>query len=280
MILLADSGSTKTDWWLYSNNKIIQKFRTLGLNPYFVTTQQVKEELQKEFLHSFEPGKVDQVFFYGAGCSSDPKKAVINNALKALFPNAYTEVEHDLLASARALHGDNPGIASILGTGSNACLYDGKDITESLFSLGYMFGDEGSGAHLGKTYIAAHLKKKVPAAIHKAFMHEYGLSDEDIITNIYKKENPNRFLASFTPFLKAHLDDPYIYQLVEQCFDDFFTEQVSKFTNYQNMRFGCIGSIGFHFREVLNKAAARHNIIPEIFLISPMEGLMQYHKDQ
>lgn len=279
MILIADSGSTKTDWWLCKNNQPIQKFRTVGMNPYFVSSQQVKDELLKEFSNRFELGQVNKVFFYGAGCSSDSKKAVIHNAVKSLFPDALTEVDHDLLASARALHGNMPGIASILGTGSNACKYDGKTITDSLFSFGYMFGDEGSGAHLGKTYIAAHLKKRVPQEIHQAFHDHYGYSDEEILTNIYKNANPNRFLASFTIFLKSQISHPYIFKLVEKCFDEFFTEQVSKFANYQQMRFGCIGSVGYHFREVLESSAAKHNIIPEIFLVSPMDGLVEYHRE-
>ena len=279
MILLADSGSTKTEWWLIKDNKTQQSFKTVGFNPYFVSTEQVKSILQEDFSDRFDLGQIHKVFFYGAGCSSDSKKAVINNALQALFPGAHTEVEHDLLASARALHGNQPGVACILGTGSNACLYDGNDITESLFSLGYMFGDEGSGAHLGKTYIAAHLKKRAPAEILTAFVQETALTDEDILTNVYKKENPNRFLASFTVFLKKHLDNPWVFSLVEQCFDEFFSEQVSKFTNYQHMTFGCIGSVGYHFRDVLEQSAAKHNIKPEIFLVSPMDGLLEYHKE-
>jgi glucosamine kinase len=277
MILLADSGSTKTEWWLINGNQVLQKLRTVGFNPYYVTTPQVENELQKQFSGHFEPQTVKKVYFYGAGCSSASKQAVINNALRSLFPGAQTEVEHDLLASARALFGDEPGIACILGTGSNACLYDGNDIAESLFSLGYMFGDEGSGAHLGKTYIAAHLKRRVPQEIYNSFLELLGHTDEEILTNIYQKPNPNRFLASFTVFLKSQLNHPYIFNLVEQCFDDFFKEQVSKFTNYQQMTFGCIGSVGVHFRQVLEISAAKHNIKPEIFLVSPMEGLMNYH---
>ncbi len=279
MILLADSGSSKTDWWLVDNNQVIKKLKTIGLNPYFVNSLQVREELLREFSNVFELDQVLKVFFYGAGSSSPTKKAVIHNALKSMFPQAAILVEHDLLASARALHGNQPGIACILGTGSNACQYDGNDITESLFSLGYMFGDEGSGAHLGKTYIADHLKKRVPQEIHQAFMEHYSYTDEEILTHIYQREKPNRFLASFTVFLKSQLDHPYVSALIERCFDAFFTEQVSKFTNYQDMRFGCIGSVGFHFQEILKRSAAKHHIVPEVFLVSPMEGLMEYHRE-
>ncbi len=162
MILLADSGSTKTDWWLTENGKVVREIKTVGFNPYYVTSEKMAEVLKKDFFGKLDPQKTEKVYFYGAGCSSPSKKAVIEKGLRMIFGEAHIEADHDMLAAARALFGNNKGIACILGTGSNSCLYDGKDIAESLFSLGYMFGDEGSGAHLGKTYIAKHLKNRIP----------------------------------------------------------------------------------------------------------------------
>lgn len=278
MLLLADSGSTKTDWMLIKDGKEINRFKTVGFNPYFVDTTQVYNVLKEEFSEKFDLSGVDEVWFYGAGCSSEAKQAVINNALKQLFPLAHTEVEHDLLAAARALLGHEKGIAGILGTGSNSCLYDGKDVTESLFSLGYMFGDEGSGAHLGKTYINLHLKKRVPQELYEAFEKHCGYSPEDILTHIYKKPNPNRYLASFSVFIRKQIEHPFMQELVENCFDEYFTEQVSKFTGYQQVPFSFIGSVGYNFREQLEKAAARHNITIGRYMVSPMEGLMEFHQ--
>lgn len=277
MLLIADSGSTKTDWVLIKDGKEEQRFKTVGFNPYFVDTEQVYKTLYKEFTERFDLNHVSKVYFYGAGCSSPVKKAVINNALQQLFPGTHTEVDHDLLAAARALLGNKKGIAGILGTGSNSCLYDGHDVAESLFSLGYMFGDEGSGAHLGKSYIALHLKKRVPQELQKAFTDICGYSDEDILTHIYKKPNPNRFLASFTVFLKKQIEHPFIAELVEKCFDDYFVEQVSKYTGYQELPFSYVGSVGYHFSAILEKSAKKHGIHIGRCLQSPIDGLIEFH---
>ncbi len=277
MILLADSGSTKTDWWLIENGNVAREIKTVGFNPYYVSFEKMAMVLKTDFFGKLIPEQIDRVFFYGAGCSSPSKKAVIEKGLRKIFGKTHIEVEHDLLAAARALFGNSKGIAGILGTGSNACLYDGKDVAESLFSLGYMFGDEGSGAHLGKTYIGLHLKNRIPEEIKKAFDQQCGLSHEEILTTLYQQPNPNRFLASFTRFLKTQLNHPFIFQLVENCFDAFFEEQVTKFTGYQTLPFGCIGSIGFHFKKVLMVSAKKYGVTPTVFQTSPMKGLLEYH---
>ena len=277
MLLIADSGSTKTDWLLLKDGKEYLSFKTVGFNPYFIDTQHVYDILKEDFSEKFDLYAVKEVFFYGAGCSSESKQAVINNALKQLFPKAITDVDHDLLGAARAILGREKGIAGILGTGSNSCLYDGTNVVESLFSLGYMFGDEGSGAHLGKTYISQHLKKQVPQELYDEFMKEPGYSPEDILTYIYKKPNPNRFLASFALFLKRNIDHPFVHNLVVNCFDEYFKEQVSKFTGYRDLPFSYIGSVGYNFSTQLEEAAARHGISIGRCMVSPMEGLMEFH---
>ncbi len=279
MILIADSGSTKTDWHLVDRGGSIASFRTVGLNPYFVRTDEVIHVLQQDILPSLRDKQVEAIRFYGAGCSSAAKQAVIREALEALFPTTHIAVEHDLLAAARALFGRQEGIACILGTGSNSCVYDGENITESLFSLGYMFGDEGSGAHLGKTYIAEHLKDRVPHEIGEAFTRQYGLSKEDILTHVYKKPEPNRFLASFTHFLRLHVEHPYIRSLVSGCFDAFFREQISRYTHTRDKTLGCIGSVAYHFSELFMESSRKHGLRTGQFLISPMEGLIRFHSE-
>ncbi len=277
MILIADSGSTKTEWVVTEGHNVLQTFKTVGLNPYFVKTEEARGILQEAFAGQFNKKDIHAVYFYGAGCSSAPKQKVIHDALQDIFPRINTLVDHDMLAAARALFGNTPGVACILGTGSNACVYDGRHITESLFSLGYMFGDEGSGAHLGKSYISDHLKEKAPMEIMTAFVEKYELSREEILTHIYKKANPNRFLASFTHFLKEHLDHPYIFRLAEECFEAFFEEQVSRFFQYQKRKLGCIGSVAYHFREVFERAAGKYGMQAAKIVVSPMEGLVGYH---
>lgn len=277
MILLADSGSTKTDWQLVMGKEVIKPLKSEGLNPYFINTDKAAAILQRTFADLPERDEVEAVYFYGAGCSSASKQEVINKALQIVFPGSHTEVEHDMLAASRALFANKAGIPCILGTGSNSCVYDGKQITDSLFSLGYMFGDEGSGAHLGKTFIADHLKKRAPQDIQEAFVNTYGLSDEDILTNIYNNSNPNRFLASFAPFIREHLEHPYINRLAEGCFDEFFQEQVTIYKNHRLLPLGCVGSVGYHFRHIIENSARKYGVQAETFMISPMKGLISYH---
>ncbi len=280
MIIIADSGSTKTEWVVVDGDRMLRSFKTLGLNPYFHGTEEAAGILREAFSQHLDTDKTEAVFFYGAGCSSEMNQAVIHDALRVFFPNKPIEVEHDMLAAARALFGKREGTACILGTGSNACVYDGEKITEYLFSTGYLFGDEGSGAHLGKSYIAAHLKQKAPREIMQAFMERYGLSNEEILTNIYKKPGPNRFLASFSPFLKENIGHPYVHDLVESCFDAFFEEHISGYSGYQFRPFGCIGSVAYHFREVLEKSARKHGVQPRLIMLSPLEGLIRFHTKQ
>ncbi len=277
MILIADSGSTKTHWVSIENGTPGSSLHTVGMNPYFIDSETVVEILRDENITQKEFGEVDMIFFYGAGCSSPEKQDIIKNGLAQVFPNASIEVEHDMVAAARALFADGPGIACILGTGSNACVYDGSSITQELFSLGYMFGDEGSGGYLGKSFLFDYLKGRTPGEINTAFESAHHLSPEDIITSLYKKPNPNRFLATFAPFLKEHLHHPYVNQLASKCFDDFFREQVARFDGYQNMDTGFIGSVAFHFQEMVTLSAKRFGLKTKAFLKSPMEGLVQYH---
>jgi len=277
MHLLADSGSTKTDWVLIENDKVKNQFQTTGINPYFKSSNEIAYELYPAFLRHFKIQSIKKINFYGAGCSSPTKIAVVKNALEQIFPNAEIFVNHDMLAAARALLGNKPGIACILGTGSNSCLYDGNSIVEKLFSLGYMFGDEGSGAHIGKTFIAKHLKNKTPEEIQEAFTKKYSLSKEDILTNVYQKANPNKFLASFTPFLKENIQHPYVKQLVESCFDDFIIEQVSKFTNFKNYPVCSIGSIAYHFKPNFESVLKKHELSLGKIVSSPIDELINYH---
>ncbi len=277
MILLADSGSTKTDWLLLKEGKEYLRLQTRGFNPYFIDTSLVYDTLIKEFTGKFDLSLIKEVNFYGSGCRFESKQAVINNALKQLFLKAETTVESDLLGAARALHGRGRGIAGILGTGSNACLYDGTNVVETNFSVGYIFGDEGSGATLGRIFLSLYLKNKVPSEIAETFEKMYTYTKEEILTHVYKKPNPNSFLAKFTRFLKQQIKHPFIEDIVVNSFDDYFREQVSNFTGYKEIPFSCVGSVAHNFQEQLEKAANRHGITLGRTLILPMEGLVEFH---
>ena len=221
MILIADSGSTKTDWRLVVEGGEINSFETIGFNPYFITSESILTELIKSDLNEIKES-VTEVYFYAAGCSSQKNRTAIQEPLNTFFCNSKVEVQHDMLAAARATCGKEKGIVGILGTGSNSCLYDGEKITENVRALGFILGDYGSGADIGKNFIKAFLANELADGIQDAFIEEYNLSTDDILEAIYKKAMPNRFLASFSLFVYENIEDPIIRQNVVSRFDLFF----------------------------------------------------------
>lgn len=277
MILIADSGSTKTDWRLISDKKCIKEFQTEGFNPYYISKNYIIESLNSKLAPFIDINNIFNVYFYGAGCSTDSKCQLVNDALSSIFHKAAIFVDHDLLGAARALCGKNEGIACILGTGSNSCYYDGNNIIENVPSLGFMFGDEGSGGHLGKTIIGAYLKDEMPNNILERFNVKYKTNREEILTNIYKKPYPNRYLASFSIFIKENIEDEYIKNIVINCFNDFFKHQISKYTNYQSVPLSCVGSIGFFLKDFLIQTSNKYGVSVKKIIRTPIEGLIDYH---
>ncbi len=277
MILIADSGATKTDWVIDDGKKIIKHLATEGFHPLFIDAKGIEQNLKENLLPSLH-SKIEHIYFYGAGCSTDTNKQIVSSGIQKLFPNASIEVNTDLLGSARALCGNKPGIACILGTGSNACLYDGNQITEKIFSLGYIIGDEGSGAHLGKTLLKCYLSDKLPEMLSLKFNKKYALTKEEILVELYRKPYPNRFLASFTKFLSENIQDEFCINLIKNCFDDFFTNQLFTFSNYNSTPVNFVGSVAFIFSDVLNIVAQKHKVKMDKILQSPMDGLIEYHR--
>ncbi len=279
MILIADSGATKTDWLLInnSNNTFIT---TTGINAYYMSSESIVSMLQDELMPSIPADKVNSIYYYGAGCSTDAKCAKISDLMKGLFPNAVIEVNHDMLAAARSLCDSKPGIACILGTGSNSCVYDGHMITRQMVSLGYFFGDEGSGTHMGKLLITDYLRGEMPNHISDKLTDEFNLSLEFVLDNIYNKPSPNRFLASFAPFIQQNGMDAYIRQLINRSFTEFLKMGVMKFSGYEKYEVSFVGSIAFHFKDILFDVASSHGITICRIQKSVIEGLMEYHKEQ
>jgi len=278
MIIIADSGATKTDWRVIDNGKIINELQTIGFNPYFVTSADIKDTLEKELFPFFDNEAANKVFFYGAGCSFEQKGNIVSDALEDFFQNARIYIEHDLLGAARALCGREKGIACILGTGSNSCLYNGTDIIENVPSLGYFFGDEGSGAQIGKILLTAVLKNELPSEIKSAFDSQFGLTFEKILDIIYKKPMPNRFLASFAEFVGQNIHHPFLQEIVRNCFHDFFRCQLTKYTGYKEAPVHFVGSVAFHFSSLLTEVAAGYGISIGNVKRSPIGGLVKYHK--
>jgi len=228
MILIADSGSTKTDWCLVDNGVLVKQIFTKGTNPFFQTEDEISAEVSENLLPYLDTAKVDAVWFYGAGCAFPEKNEIVRAAI-ARHLDVPIEVGSDLLGAARGLCGRQPGIACILGTGSNSCFYDGKEIVSNVSPLGFILGDEGSGAVLGKMLVGDVLKNQLPAALKEEFLAKYELTPAIILERVYKKPFPNRFLASLSPFLVEHLDVPEIHTLVLNGFKAFFDRNVKQY---------------------------------------------------
>jgi glucosamine kinase len=277
MILIADGGSTKTDWRLVSPQNEIIAIQTVGFNPYLSTTAEIEEILWKELDPFLVTRKVEQVFYYGAGCSTSSKNEIVANALETFFREAEIFIYHDLLGAARALCGDNPGIACILGTGSNSCLYDGQNVVDNMPSLGYFFGDEGSGAFLGKMLLTAYLHNELPSDINDAFKVRYPLSLENILDAVYNKGKPSRFLASFSEFIFEKQEHPFIHGLLTANFTEFFKYFVLRYPNFSDYPVSCVGSISFLYQSQLKEVANSMGFSVERILKTPIDGLLEFH---
>jgi N-acetylglucosamine kinase-like BadF-type ATPase len=280
VILIADSGSTKTDWRLIDNTKQIHQFGSQGINPYFQDSEQISAILESELIPALKAiveSKVSTVFFYGAGCRVEDKKLIVSTALTKHFPGAEMQIHSDLLGAARSLCGSKPGIAAILGTGANTCYYDGKDIIQNRTSSGYILGDEGSGAHIGKTFVQAYLNDELPGALSERFYDRFKLTKDDIIDTVYRKPMPNRFLASFSKFIYQNLKDQFIIDLVAGCFEDFFDKQICKYDKHKELKLGCTGSVAFYYSNILRAVAANKGVNIDTIVETPIAGLTLYH---
>ncbi|HSM49096.1 MAG TPA: hypothetical protein VK872_14860, partial [Draconibacterium sp.] len=231
MKLIADSGSTKTSWCLTGNSGLPEIFSTSGMNPFFRNTEDIASEIRMKLLP--ETGSdVNEIHFYGAGVINQEKGNVVKKALNILYPNAVIEVQSDLLAAARSTLGNETGIACILGTGSNSCFYNGEEIVKHVPPLGFILGDEGSGAVMGRKLIGDFLKGIMPERVAEIFKTSFQLTYADFLDSVYKKEKPNQFLAQFVPFLHENISEEYCTQLVEKSFEEFVLRNISGYSGF------------------------------------------------
>jgi glucosamine kinase len=277
MLLIADSGSTKTDWRLVDEEgKTLAKTKTEGLNPFFVTG----EKITSIIIHGVLPmvNQVEKVFFYGAGCGLAVKAEQLKEALRIIPSRFSPEVCGDILGSARSLLQNREGTACILGTGSNSCYYDGREIVSIMPSLGFMFSDWGSGTVMSKDMISLLLQEKLPAKLTADFLETYQLGRAEILDQIYNKPLPNRFLASFTPFLLKHAEEPACRAIIMDNFRNFFSYYVLRYPHQRkSMKVSFTGSIAYAFKKLLCEVAGEMNIEVEKIVQHPMDGLVQYH---
>lgn len=280
MILIADGGSTKAHWSVIGADVEIADFYSEGYNPFYVGPEYIVPSLTKVLPTQLNPKEVSELYFYGAGVHGDDKAKILKDAFSQIFQNATIVIEHDLLASCRALLGNKAGFAGILGTGTNSCIYDGEKVNFFIESASYILGDEGSGCYMGKKLLKDVLRKSLPEELLTKFYTKYNTNDHEIMDNVYTKPLANRYCASFSTFLGENIDHPYCNKLVRSSFKEFFTDLVCLYPDYQQHTFNCIGSIAFHFEKILREVATEFKM--EVGQISkgPMEGLREFHINQ
>lgn len=275
-ILIADSGATKTEWCLKSGEQT-QIFQTEGLNPYYHTPESVTEVIRQKLQPKLDDVTIDSIFFYGAGCDSREKEQVIQQALQDCFADAQIQVYHDLLGAARACFHDEAGIACILGTGSNSCLYDGTKIIEHIPSLAFILGDEGSAGYFGKQLINKYFRYELPDELKVDLEESYNMSLKHITRGLYDGEQKSRFIASYGAFLGEHSDHPFIHKMLVDGFENFLTRIVMKYSNASDYKVSFVGSVGYSYQEIIKNILQKHGMKAGRFIQKPMDRLVEFH---
>ena len=276
-MLIADSGSTKTEWCYLDDDANAHTFYTKGLNPYYNTKESLIETIREGITHVVNGDVKPAIFFYGAGCSLPEKKALIREAFEVVFRSADIFVNDDLIGAARALCGHNRGIAAILGTGSNSCLFDGTNIVENIPSLGFVLGDEGSGGFIGKQIVRAYFYAELPKEIILYMEREFNMNRKYVLDNIYHVSQANRYVASFASVTSKFAQHPFIKQLVHDGFEEFITSHVLKYTDCENYEVGFIGSVAYFHQDTMEKVLEKYGLSAGQFLKQPMQKLIEYH---
>ena len=277
MILIADSGSSKTDWILVKSNDSQVKFKTIGLNPFYITSHQISLELQQVITPAWCVPQITHIFFYGSGCASHDTEQIVKSGLLKIFRKAKIFIYSDILGAARALFLDRAGIAIILGTGASSCDYNGHSILERVPAFGYILGDEGSGAVLGRELLKAYLHHELPESLNKLFSLRYNLDIEDVKNKVYSGDRPNRYLASFAGFLSENIHQEYIHSLVSTSFEKMFQTQVYRYPGWREKEVRCLGSVAYYFSGILEETAHRLHIRLTKIIQSPIHELAFYH---
>jgi N-acetylglucosamine kinase-like BadF-type ATPase len=280
MIIIADGGSTKTNWCLVTEEGKKVYFNTEGYNPYFSSTAYIVQSLMENLPSDLEKSEITEVNYYGAGCSTEEMRNIVAEAMKAVFIKAKVYIGHDLLAAARALLGTSEGFAAILGTGTNTCIYNGKEVIHNIDSGAYILGDEGSGCYIGKKLLTDYLRGYMPEPVRKLFWDTFKLTPDDVNEQVYTQPRANRFCASFSKFVydnNVHIE--YSRNLVRTSFEDFFRNLVTHYPNYQKYTFNCIGSVGYNFRNVLEEIVTENGMVVGNIIRSPIDNLVKFHLD-
>ncbi len=277
MLLIADSGGTKTDWRLIINREVSSSIKTLGINPYYLSEEQIRNEIRANFPDKSINERISRLFFYGAGCSGREKQEVIQSVLEEFFGKADIVIDTDILGAARSLCKYKPGIACVIGTGSGSCLYDGAKILASIPSLGFILGDEGGGAYMGKRLLQDYLRGDMPEDIISHLRTEFEINKDIVLENVNRRPMPGRYLASFAEFIHQHIRSEYIHELVSQSFSVFMDHYIIRYPNYQSYAVYFSGSVAFYFADILRLVSEAKGIRVARIIESPMDDLVDYH---
>lgn len=277
MQLIADSGSTKVSWRAILDDGSVRAIETVGINPVFMEDAEIESILTEKLVPEIGT-KVDAIFFYGAGMVGGEISAKLERCFGKVFPGSTCEAASDVLAAARALCGHKPGIACILGTGSNSCFYDGEGIAENVRAGGFILGDEASGAYLGKRLISDFIKGLLPAPVENTFKKRYGLDYMAIVQKVYREPMPSRFLASFSPFIAEFRNHPHIANLLKSSFEEFLRRNIIHY-DYKKYPVNFVGSIAYYYKDILEKAVNASGMRMGTVLQGPIDGLVAYHKN-
>ena len=279
MVLIVESGSTKSDWVLLSPENKQDVYSSMGFNPYFHSSAVIENELRRHADLMSHAEKIQQIYFYGAGCSSSEMNDIVKLGLTNVFTNAHIHIDHDLMACAYATYSGNPSICCIIGTGSNSCYFDGETVSEVVPALGYILGDEGSGTYFGKKLLSAFLYHQLPKHVEEDFVKEYAIDKNEIVNKVYRNENANVYIASFMPFISKHKDELFFQKMIEDGLRHFIEVHVCCYPNYKDVEINFVGSIASVFRNALDRAANSLDARIGRVVQKPVEGLVSYHLD-
>lgn len=276
-MLIADSGSTKTDWAYIDNNHDVTEFHSKGMNPFNITTEDLRLEIEQKVLPNIKDKHISNMYFYGSGCQTQKKQQELKNVFSLYLPNTNINIQGDLLASARATCGHKAGISAILGTGSNSCVYDGENIIANIPSLGYVLCDEGAGTNIGKLVLRSYLRYQMPKDLAIEFSKLYPGQTADFLDRLYKGPVPNYYLASFAKFAITRKDNDFCKNMIQEAFESFFIMQITKYEGYKQLPISVVGSVGYYARDIFISVAKSFDTKVDKIIKAPMDELIQYH---
>lgn len=278
MKLIAESGGTKTKWCAVSHSKETEIISTIGLNPNFVSEETFKVVLSSEVLPGLKNPSIEEVWFYGAGCSGEAMEKKVTDAISSVLPSSSIHVLSDLTGAARGLLGKGNGYICMIGTGSNSGYYDGNNIIANVPPLGFILGDEGGGAYLGRKLLADFLRGIMPPLLSDEFRNAHGAEKDEIVSHVYRGVFPSRYIGGFVKFLKDHISDPYCSNLVRTSFEEFVSRNLKLYKTTGKTEIAVTGSVAWHFSDILREVFTKNDFIMTTLTREPIEGLIRYHK--